>query len=359
MYRKLTSLRTYTAHSTTIIFVVGFLFDMFILPDINDPLTRYIGAGYLGAVALLIMFREWLVTRNTASPMEQKLYALATFGIAYFSGSALSFVFVYALRSAALSVSWPLFLILLICMVANEYVAAHNYRFTLDVGVLLIATLFYVVFNVPILLRVQNDTTFAIGVGISIAVSLAYVYLLRFMSETARDEGSRGYALAVGIPMFVGMLYFLNTIPAVPLSLKSAGMYHSIVRTPSGEFVAQGETDPGFLAKLKTPIYHLTPMDTGVYFFSAVNAPAMLTAPLSHVWEYYDTENNRWVPVTAISFTLAGGRDDGYRAFSVKENLSEGLWRVTVKVDQSRIVGRVKFKVERKDEVGLHEILLQ
>ncbi len=358
MYQKLTTLSTYTAHATTILFVVGFLFDMFILPDINDPLTRYIGVAYLGAVALLIMFREWLVSRNTASQMEQKLYSVATFGIAYFSGSALSFVFVYALRSAALSVSWPLFLILLICMIANEYVATHNYRFTLDVGVLLIATLFYTVFNIPILLKTQNDATFAIGIGVSIAISLAYIYLLKYMSETAYDEAPRAYALAIGIPMFVGMLYFLNVLPAVPLSLKDAGVYHGIVKTVSGEYIAQGEPDSRFLTRFRTATYHLTPTDNGVYFFSAVNAPAELTAPITHVWEYYDHANKRWVESTRISFTLAGGRSDGYRAYSQKENLTEGLWRVTVKVDQSRIVGRLKFNVVKESQVETKEVKL-
>jgi hypothetical protein len=358
MYRKLTTLSTYTAHATTIIFVVGFLFDMFILPDINDPIARYIGVAYLSAVALLIMFREWLVSRNTASQMEQRLYSIATFGIAYFSGSALSFVFIYALRSAALSVSWPLFLILLICMIANEYVATHNYRFTLDVGVLLIATLFYTVFNIPILLKTQNDITFAIGIGVSIIISLAYIYLLKYMSETAYDEAPRAYALAIGIPMFVGMLYFLNVLPAVPLSLKDAGVYHGIIKTMSGDYIAKEESDPRFLARFRTSIYHLAPTDTGIYFFSAVNAPVELTAPITHVWEYYDNQSKRWVESTRVSFTLAGGRSDGYRAYSLKENLTEGLWRVTVKVDQSRIVGRLKFNVVKENHVETKEVKL-
>jgi hypothetical protein len=95
----------------------------------------------------------------------------------------------------------------------------------------------------------------------------------------------------------------------------------------------------------RTPIYHIQEGDTGAYFFSAVNAPALLTAPISHVWEYYDPSSKRWVEKAEIAFTLAGGREDGYRAYSQKENITEGLWRVTVKVDDKRIVGRVKFYI--------------
>ncbi len=350
LHRSFGALTKYTAHSTTIIFIVGFLFDMFILPDIDDPIARIIGGSYLFTVALLIMFREWLVSRNTASEFEQKIYSVATFGISYFSGSALSFVFIYALRSAAFSVSWPLFVILILCIFANEFVSTHNFRFTLDVGVLLIAVLFYIIFNLPLVLKVQNDTTFGISIAIAITVSLVYVSILRYTSENAGHEAPRSYALAIGIPMFVGMLYFLNVLPAVPLSLHSGDVYHTVIRTESGGFLGKIETDTRFLAKYRTPVYHLTPTDKGVYFFSAVDAPAELSAPLSHVWEYYDETKKKWIPTTIISFSLSGGRKEGYRAFSQKENITDGLWRVTVKVDGNRIVGRVKFKVVTTDE---------
>lgn len=356
MHKKLLTLSFYTKHATTILFFVGFLFDMLILPDIDDPISRLLGVGYIGAIAFLIMFREWIVSRNTASKVEQRLYSFSTFGIAYFSGSALSFICVYAIRSAAFSVSWPLLVLLALCVFANEFIASHHFRFTLDVGVLLVATLFFIIFNVPVFLKSQNDTTFVISLAIASVLSLLYLYLLQFTSESASEEAPRLYALGVGIPMFIGMLYFLNVIPAVPLSLKETGVYHSIIKTEEGDFLAKKEEDTRIFASLRTATYHLTPYDNGIYFFSAVNAPAMLSAPLSHVWEYYDKEKNRWIESTVISFNLAGGRKDGYRAYSQKENISEGLWRVTVKVDKKRVVGRARFIIEKSDQVPLLDV---
>ncbi len=359
MYKRLSALTQHTAHLTTFIFIFGFLFDAVMLPDLEDPIARYIGLGYLCMIGLIIMFREWWVSRNTASEFEQKIYSLSTFGISYFSGSSLSFVFIYALRSAQFSVSWPLFIILLLCILANEFVSTHDFRFALDVGVLLTALLFYVVFNAPLLLKVQNDMTFGIAIAITVAISLAYVYLLRYSSENAYFQASRGYALAVGIPMFVAMLYYLNVMPAVPLSLRDAGVYHSVIRDGDGEFIAQKETDSRKWAKYLTPVYHLMPADNGVYFFSAVNAPAELTAPISYIWEYYDSVQNKWITVgEPISFTLAGGRANGYRAYAHKENITEGLWRVTVKVGNKRIVGRMKFQVMQGGVAEVKEVRL-
>lgn len=356
MLRIRSHLKNNLIHTSTFIFLAGFIFDALMLPDIEHPLARYIVFIYLCVIAISIMFREWLVSRNTASKTEQKIYSIVTFCISYFSGSALSFVFIYAIRSAQLSVSWPLFLILTLCIFANEFVSTHNFRFTLDIGILLIASLFYIIFNVPLFLKVQNDSTFTISIALTVIIFICYIFILKFSSENAYDNAGRGYALSLGIPMFVAMLYFLNVLPAVPLSLNNSGIYHYIERDTNGDYIVKGEHDKRFFAKYLTPIYHLTPNDNGIFFFSAVNAPAELTAPISYIWEYYNPANSKWTNYDKpITFTLAGGRENGYRAYSQKENITEGLWRVTVKVDNNRIVGRMKFNVVKSNTVELQE----
>lgn len=358
MLHALFSVKKYKEHSTTILFLLGFVFDVVMLPSIDHPITRYIGLAHILIVAFLIMFREWVVSRNTASKAEQKMYSFASFGIAFSSGAALSFIFVYAMRSAAFLVSWPLLLVLALCILANELVATHDFRFTLDVGVLLIATLFFIIFNTPILLKVQNDWIFALSIVISIAVSLLYLFLLQHTSESASYEAPRTYALAIGIPMFVGMLYFLNVIPAVPLSLKDSGVYHHIVHTTAGEFVAQADNDTRFFKKYRTKTHQVLEGDTGVCFFSNIDTPASLTAPISHVWEQYDTKTGNWTLAMNIAFDIQGGREEGYRAFSTKENITEGLWRVTVKIGDKRIIGREKFYIKKGGTLELNEVKL-
>ena len=337
----------YLKHTTTALFLFGFLTDMVLLPDVNNPITKYLGLSYIVAVALLIAFREWVIARNTANERERRLFSLSTFGIAYLSGAALSFVFVYALRSAALSVSWPLFLILVLCMIANEFFATHTYRFTLDIMVLFVALSFYFVFNAPFILNTQNNFVFLCSIIISIVVSLLYVASISSLSETSEEETPKMYALGVGIPMFIGMLYVLNMIPGVPLSLTEGGIYHNVVKTESGGYLVEEELDKRLLPFLATKVHTISSDQTDVFFLSAIRAPKNMTAPISHVWEYYDNAKNKWVESTVIPFNLSGGREDGYRAYSQKQQIFEGLWRVTVKVDDKRIVGRVKFYIKK------------
>lgn len=333
-------------HLSTVLFLFGFIFDAILLPRFDELIARLIGLTHICIVALFIYLREWVVARNTASVMEQKLFSLITFVISFSSGAALSFIFIYAVRSAEISASWPLFIILLICMLANEFISTHNFRFSLDVGVVFIALLFYVIFNTPLILKVQNDFTFIISIIVDGLISLAYAHILRHASYTANHEASRSYALAIGIPLFVGMLYFLNMIPAVPLSLKEADVYHSVSRDISGNFTfSKEEKDESMFSFFKTETHEFLNEDDAVYFFSAIDAPAELTAPIAHVWEYYDKDLKRWTESTRITFDILGGREEGYRAYSKKENIADGLWRVTVKVGDTRIVGRKKFKV--------------
>jgi uncharacterized membrane protein YgdD (TMEM256/DUF423 family) len=345
-------------HSSTIIFLFGFITDAYLLPEIENPITKYLGLTYLATLSIIILLREWVVARNTASKLEQRLYSLLTFGVAFFSGSALSFIFIYALRSAAFAVSWPLFVILILVMVANEFIATHSYRFTLDIGVLFVALTFYFIFDVPIIFGKVNNSIFLISIAISALTAFLYVSLLKRMSEVAEVETARGYALAIGVPLFIGMLYFLNVIPAVPLSLKSSGIYHHIERLENGEYIGQKEPDIGFLAKYKRDTYHLTDSDDGIYFFSSVGAPADISAPITHVWEYYDERKGAWITSTTVAFTMTGGRGLGYRAYSKKEHVAPGMWRVTVKVDDNRIIGRQRFYIEEGKGAEVEETKL-
>ena len=205
---------------------------------------------------------------------------------------------------------------------------------------------FYVLFNAPFIVNTQNGVVFYVSILIAIIVSIVYVFLISSISETS-EETPRMYSLAVGIPMFVAMLYFLNMIPGVPLSLTEGGIYHNVQRLDTGEYLVEEEENKKFFAGLRTKVHTISPTQNDVFFLSAIRAPQKMTAPITHVWEYYDDVKGAWVTSTTIPFTLSGGREDGYRAYSHKENIFEGLWRVTVKVDEKRIVGRVKFYIKK------------
>ena len=89
-------------------------------------------------------------------------------------------------------------------------------------------------------------------------------------------------------------------------------------------------------------------LETGapLYVFSPVFAPTDLNTTIVHDWQYFDEENNVWVSSTRTSFSIVGGRDKGYRGFSVKDNVFQGKWRVDVKTERGQVIGRIRFDIE-------------
>jgi hypothetical protein len=68
-----------------------------------------------------------------------------------------------------------------------------------------------------------------------------------------------------------------------------------------------------------------------------------------HVWEKYDPVQKKWVLQSKVAFTLSGGRNDGYRGYSIVSASSPGLWRLSVLSESEQVLGRVKFQVVTVD----------
>lgn len=335
-------------HSLTVTLLLGFVIDSIILPEIESVHTRQIGLFYLSIVALSILLREYVVSRNRATKTEGLLHAIFSYGIAFFSGSLLSFIVIYFFRSASLLVSWPLFIFLLLIIILNETFVTKHFRFLLDISLFFISQTFFVLFMLPIFLKKQSDEIFLMSLGVSFIVSLLYINLLKYFSEAMNDLIRDAYKTALAIPAVIFTFYFLNVIPPVPLSTKSANIYHSVTKNENGNYSVIGEQKT-FWDFLKTKKFHYMEGEK-IYFFSAISAPSGLHANLSHVWEKYDKQTNKWQTKLVLPYSLVGGRDGGYRSYSMLENFSEGEWRVSAKVGERRTVGIVYFDIIKIDK---------
>ena len=149
--------------------------------------------------------------------------------------------------------------------------------------------------------------------------------------------------------MLVNFLYFTNLIPPIPLSLKDAGVYHTIQKNKEGNYYVTYE-DIGWKGYLQFyPDFKEVPEEP-VYAFSAIFSPKYLNITVLHEWQHYDDAQNKWATERVISLQVVGGRDGGFRTYSSRSNLVEGKWRVNIKTEQGQIVGRLRFNVVLVDE---------
>jgi hypothetical protein len=149
----------------------------------------------------------------------------------------------------------------------------------------------------------------------------------------------------------MNVLYFANVIPPIPLSLKSAGVYHGITKISGGNYQAQAEPRVWQDYFNRFPVFHRQAGET-IYVFSAIFSPVNFATQITHQWQYYDEAKREWVDSSRIDLPITGGRADGFRTYSVKSNFTpaSGRWRVRVMTIQGQVVGNINFTIE--NEVG-------
>ena len=56
-----------------------------------------------------------------------------------------------------------------------------------------------------------------------------------------------------------------------------------------------------------------------------------------------------WKEISSVAFAIQGGRDGGYRGYTILDNAEPGNWRVNVETG-GKLVGRVSFAIEAVEE---------
>jgi hypothetical protein len=146
----------------------------------------------------------------------------------------------------------------------------------------------------------------------------------------------------VSIFAIINVLYFANIIPPIPLAMKELGVYHSVTKL-NGEYLLT-EEQRSWWDVWRYRTVHLKSGEVA-YVFGSVFAPTALETQVTHVWEFYDVSLGEWVEKDSVSFDILGGRDGGYRGYTLKRDIEEGLWRVNVESNRRQLIGRLHFRV--------------
>ncbi|MBS9405142.1 DUF2914 domain-containing protein [Halomonas sp. TRM85114] len=130
--------------------------------------------------------------------------------------------------------------------------------------------------------------------------------------------------------------------------LAGAGWQGRIWVPPATLWITATALSPGFDVPARQPreSVRLTPSAlpaTGLYAYTSIRAPRGLKEQIFHVWRH-DGEI-----IDRIPLEIKGGRDEGYRAWSHKQNFPEapaGTWRVDVMTDSGQRIGVLRFRVD-------------
>jgi len=323
----------------------GFAFDALTLKRVDTFWENLWIVVHLAVVAICIL----LVNRTENHGADPKDPSKAHFWfintLQFFFGGLLSTFLVFYFRSGSLRVSWPFLLILGAAFVANEKLKHHYARLTFQLSFFFLSLFCFTIFILPVALHAIGSFIFLL----SGAVSLALLYIfLGFLRSGADDEISfrsrRTLNICIAaIFVTINVLYFLNLIPPIPLSLQDASLHHAITRNADGNYAVQSE-DPGplhFFRLIDT--FHTTP-GASVYAYSAIFSPTSLNTKIIHEWQFYEPKRG-WTTMGRVELPVRGGRGGGYRTYSVRTGITAGAWRVNVETPNGAFLGRLRFNV--------------
>ena len=338
-------------------FLSGVMYDVLTLTRIDRLQDNLIFLIYLLLLGVLIV----LIGRLGVEPMPdpQQLvgvspalrWALRTrpyypLAVQFLLGSLFSAYAVFYSRSATLTGTAVFFALLVALLIGNEFLRDRLSSLRLLVSLYALVCFAFFTFFLPVMMGYMNSAVFLIGAVLSAGVIYRVVELIY------RDNPIRSRFDAVGasapafalICLLVGF-YFLNWIPPVPLSLKYGGMYREVKKT-GDRFELSYEKKWYQVWKRSDDTF---PADEPIYCFSAVFAPVDLTATVYHHWFYRTSEGRPFAHADRIPLKISGGREGGYRAYSFKQRLDPGDWRVDVETEDGRVIGRVSVKVNARE----------
>jgi hypothetical protein len=292
-------------------------------------------------LASIPSFARWVLQSRPYYPMASQ----------FLLGGLFSAYAIFYSRSATFTGTAVFFAVLIILLVANEFLRDRLSSLRLLMSLYALVCFGFFTFFLPVVTGHMNTFVFLVGAVLSAAVTFRVVQLV----YRNNPDRSQHEAAGVTVPAFalISLLvgfYFLNWIPPVPLSMKFGGIYHELKKS-GDRFELSFERKWYQVWKRSDSSY---PANEPVYCFTAVFAPVALKTTVYHHWYFRRDSTKPFTHADKIPLQISGGREGGYRAYTFKQRLDPGDWRVDVEAEDGRIIGRVSFTVEERGETQPH-----
>jgi len=326
-------------------FFAGFTWDSFTLNRIDQFMDSMILFLYLMLLGVSIVFMVLVDKGVVNTPIIKKYSEWFPAVIQFFIGGLFSTYVVFYFQSASFTRT-SLFLILLVgLLVANEFLHNKLKNLFLLLSLYFLAGFSFFIFFLPVVFKIMSIYMFLLSGLVSLGILFFILHLFRkYGVFESIIELKHYYALIIGIYIFINIFYFLNWIPPVPLSMKSAGIYHHVHR--SGDYYILKHEEPRWYQVFKSDDsdFYYSEGDS-VFCYAAVFAPTNLTEKIYHQWQMYSEKKSEWVTSDKRGYELRGGREGGYRGYTLKKNISPGEWRVNIITEDDLLLGTINFDI--------------
>ncbi len=343
--RRRPSFSTVKRHWLTFAFFAGFIVDVFLLNRVDDIFDNLVLLFYvlLAFSSLLIFYAS--VAERFSEKVSYLLRTYAPLAIQYSFGGLLSGMLIFYGRSGDWSTSWPFLLIILIAILGNEFIKERSSRLIYNLAFLFIGLMAYMVLLVPVLSGYMGVWPFIVSGLLALCIFYGFIRLLYRVIPRFMDLQMRIIVLTIGaIYMCFNLLYFVNIIPPIPLSLKDLGIYHSVIKFENNTYQLKWIDGPWWRPFKRYDDVFYPSAAPNVYCFASVFAPTRVDTDIYHRWEYKD-EAGDWIVHARIKYPIQGGNDSGWRGYTQVASHRPGEWRCSVETERGQVLGHTTFRI--------------
>ncbi len=329
-------------------FVGGLLLDILLLDRIDSMAVVGQHVLYLLVIGTLLTLEVIDSQGKLTIPRSlQKIWSFRDEAVHFLLGALLSAFAIFYFLSASLLNTFIFFAVLVFLLVANELEGFRKIGLSIRFVMFTVCLCSFFGYLVPIFWGSVGAFPFVVSLLLSgVVLHFVCLFLEKRLgdSDFLRSHIARP-AQSVLIVFFT--LYILQLIPPVPLSLKKIGIYHGVTKITEGYELSHEQ--PWWKFWRSGDQHFVAQAGDKIYCFFSLFSPTGFKDQVKVRWLYRGADG--WSGSDAIPVKITGGRDQGFRGFTFKENYQDGDWQVRVETEDGREIGRLNFSVKKSVDV--------
>ena len=339
-------IRRHQKYAPVIFFIGGFIFDTLTLGRIDRIYDLTVLCLHMTALSITLYLYNLADDGTWKNTYLERLEIYFPLAIQFFFGGLSSAYVVYFSRSVSLSKTASFFIILVALLVANEFLKKRISNKYLQFSVYYFISFTFFTFMIPVFIKDMSPTIFLISGAVSLGCTLTLITFIYRKSPSTRAEIHLGKLMSIILSIYttINVFYYFKLIPPVPLALQTGIVAHDI-QVNNNNYIVTYEQKEQFIFWRDYHSKFIRNTNEPVYVFSSIFAPTALKKSIIHRWEWYDESTKKWKVLDNINFNITGGRNDGYRGYSYKNNVKSGLWRVEVLTEEELVLGVIDFEI--------------
>lgn len=347
-------LKRHKKYAPILFFIGGFIWDSLTLGRIDGWYSNTILFTYLIFLTISLYIFNLSDDDRWDNTFLEPYVEYPPLAIQFFLGGLTSAYVIFFFQSVTLTKTLVFFLILVALLLSNELLKHRISNKYLQFGAYFFVNFTFFTFFTPVIFETMNTFLFVVSGFVSLIFTLLLIGYIYRISPTTRQEitGWKIGTLILSLYLALNTCYYFNLIPPVPFSLQSGIVAYNVEKEENNFMISYEQTAFYDFWQTYDKTFNYSKNNT-VYVYTSIFAPTNLRKSVKHEWKWYDKQNERWNTTDAIKYDVLGGRKDGFRGYTYKENVWPGVWRVNVTTGEGMVLGRVNFKIQR--DSSFHE----